>query len=308
MTNQKVTCTLECFGVSPRSITKPSDAKLAEVYIVDDRYVLRSRPYLDGTRTRFAAERRLLDSVARLTGYEFPQYLSSGDGEYFFQDGQSLWTLHRLIPGETLGKWFELHTIPPYVDHQVMSTLRKLHTATKGRFKESKVSRTHFLDLIHPALNQASEFLTGDSLQRIHSSFRRVKSFSCIYPAGEACFVHGDFHHGNILAHDGNVTGFIDLDWCRVGNAFEDLGFTLMMLLRDYETWSTEFRPQRYHDVLSYYGFDGESSILNDYTALYALFDCYVFRSATFEKAVNFYAYQKAFLDTLCRTVVKGET
>lgn len=307
MISENITRALEFFGIAPRSVNRPSDAKLAEVYIVDDRYVLRSRPYLHDTQTHYAAERKLLEIVARLTGYAFPQYRSSRDGESFFVDGKSFWTLHRLIPGETLGKWYELHTVPLQVDQQVMCTLRELHKATTGKFDESIVSRTDFLDMIDPALNQASAFLTEDSLQRIHSSFRRVKAYSCVYPSGEACFVHGDFHHGNILVHEGNITGFIDLDWCRVGNLFEDLGFTVMMLLRDYETGSTEFRWQRYHDVLSFYGFNGEASILNDYTALYALFDCHVFRSANFENAMDFYAYQKSFLETLCRTILKGK-
>ena len=126
-------------------------------------------------------------------------------------------------------------------------------------------------------------------------------------PSTKACFVHGDFHHGNILAREGTIVGFIDLDWCRVGNAFEDLAFTMMMLMRDYETWSTEFRWQRYHAVLHAYGFSDDASILNDYTALYALFDCHVFKSAAFENAADFYEYQKAFLETLCRTIIKGD-
>ena len=116
--------------------------------------------------------------------------------------------------------------------------------------------------------------------------------------------MHGDFHHGNILTDDEKIVGFIDLDWCRVGSRYEDLGFTLMMLLRDYETWSQEFRRQRYNDILSFYDFDGDASVLGDYMALYALFDCHVFKSATFEKAADFYAYQKSFLETLCRTAV----
>jgi len=306
MISDHVKHTLESFDVTPRSIKKPPDAKLAEVYIVDDRYVLRSRPLQENTEAHYHVERALLELTARLTGYALPKYLPCRGGEHFFPDGQFFWTLHELIPGHTLGKWFELHTIPSHVDRQVMSTLRKLHEATKGRFDPSSISRMYFLDMIRPAMGEASAFLSRDSLQRIRASFRRVEAFSGLYTSGEACFVHGDFHHGNVLAHDGDVVGFIDLDWCRVGNLFEDLGFTLMMLLRDYETWSAAFRQQRYNDILSFYGFDGDASLLGDYTALYALFDCAVFKSATFDKAVNFYEYQKSFLETLCRTLVKS--
>jgi aminoglycoside phosphotransferase (APT) family kinase protein len=134
-----------------------------------------------------------------------------------------------------------------------------------------------------------------------------MKEFAWSYPASQACFVHGDFHHGNILAQEGEIVGFIDLDWCRVGNALEDLGFTMMMLLRDYETWSPEFRWQRYRELVDAYRFKDDPTILNDYIALYALFDCSIFKSAHFEGATKFYEYQKSFLETLCRTILKKE-
>jgi aminoglycoside phosphotransferase (APT) family kinase protein len=305
MMNEGVRRALNFFGVQAQSIKKPPEAKLASVYIVDDRYLLRSRRCLDNTATSFAAERELLRIVSDLTGYEFPHYQPSEEGKYFFVDRQSFWTLHKLIPGQPLGNWFELHRVPSQVDRQVVACLRQLHDSTLGRFAEPFISRAFFPELLRPALTEAPTFLTEYSLQRIHSSFRRVKEFTTAYPARQACFVHGDFHHGNILAHKGRIVGFVDLDWCRVGHAFEDLGFTMMMFLRDYKTWSTELRWQRHHEVLSYYGFNGDPSILNDYIALYALFDCGVFKSATFEGATKFYEYQKSFLETLCRIMVK---
>jgi aminoglycoside phosphotransferase (APT) family kinase protein len=307
MMNESAQRALNFFGIQARSIKRPLDAKLASVYLIDDRYLLRSRRCLDNTETRFAAERELLEFVASLTVYQFPDYQPSKEGRYFFIDGRSLWTVHQLILGQSLGNWYELHVVPSRVDRQVMAVLRQLHDLTMGRFAETRISRTFFLELLQPVLTEAPLFLTDYSLQRVQSSFRRVKEFSSAYPAKQACFVHGDFHHGNILADKGKVVGFIDLDWCRVGNAFEDLGFMTMMLLRDYKTWSTEFRWQRYHDVLHAYGFNDDASILNDYIALYALFDCGVFKSATFDRAIEFYEYQRAFLETVFRTIVKSE-
>lgn len=305
--NEIVQRALKCFGLPARSIKKPSDAKLASVYIVDDRYVLRSRPCLDNTRTSFDAERELLGLVGDLTGCQFPQYQVSERGEYFFIDGRTFWTLHRLIPGRPLGSWYELHRLPSHVDQQVMTALRRLHDSTKGRFAEHRISRTFLADLVEPVLIEVSAFLNEESLRRIHSAFLRIKEFSRSFPAKEACFVHGDFHHGNILAHEGIIVGYIDLDWCRIGNALEDLGFTMMMLLRDYENWSTQFRWQRYRELLDRYGFDDDPLILNDCIALYALFDCHVFRAATFKNSIDFHAYQMSFLETLCKTFTTGE-
>ena len=306
--NESAQRALISFGIQARNIKKPPDAKLASVYLIDGRYLLRSRRCLDNTETNFAAERELLGMTAGLTGYRFPDYQLSKEGRYFFIDGRSFWTVHELIPGQSLGNWYELHRVPSRVDRQVMAAFRHLHDSTMGRFAETLISRTLLLDLLQPALTEAPLFLTEHSLRWILSSIQRVKAFTRAYPVKQACFVHGDFHHGNVLADKDKVVGFIDLDWCRVGNVFEDLGFTMMMLLRDYRTWSTEFRWQRYHDVLDAYRFNGDASILNDYIALYALFDCGVFKSATFNRAGEFYEYQKVFLETVCRTIAKGES
>ncbi len=307
MMSESLQRALNFFGLQARSIKRPPEAKLASVYLIDDCYVLRSRVLLDNTEKRFAAERKLLEWVAGLTGYQFPDYQPSKLGRYFFVDGGFFWTVHPLIPGQPLGNWYELHMVASHTDRQVMATLRRIHDSTTGHFAETDLSRTFLLEMLQPILKEASTFLSEDLRRRIRSSFRRVRDFSGAYHPKQACFVHGDFHHGNILVDKGEVVGFIDLDWCRVGHALEDLGFTIMMLLRDYKTWSTEFRWQRYEDILQAYGFSEAPFVLNDYIALYALFDCSVFRSATFERAVEFYEYQKAFLKMVCRTIVKGQ-
>jgi hypothetical protein len=100
---------------------------------------------------------------------------------------------------------------------------------------------------------------------------------------------------------NGRIVGFIDLDWCRVSSIYEDLAFTLMMLLRDYENWSYAFRWSVYSEILDYYDFSGDPVLLNDHLILCALFDCAVFKSSNFDKAAAFFKYQKQFLETACR-------
>ncbi len=304
MNTDNVQVVLKAFGVSARNIKKPPDAKLASVYIIDDDYVLRSRGSLEHTPALYEAERERLAAVAALTGYSFPNYQNSRDGKAYVVDNGSFWTLHRLIPGRTLGNWYELHKVPSQADKQVLTALHRLHDDTKGRFAEEKLSRTFLPDRIELLLEDAPVFLHERSVRRLVASFQRVKGASERYPATEACFVHGDFHHGNIIVNQGDVVGFIDLDWCRAGLPLEDLGFTMMMLLRDYNTWSPAFRRQRYEELLSLYRYNGDVSLLNDYIILYALFDCDCFKNAGFEKAADFHDYQIAFLEGLCRDLV----
>lgn len=169
-----------------------------------------------------------------------------------------------------------------------------------GCFEEKIADRTRLLDLVSPAMAEAPDFLSRKALERLQTAFARVESYCGSYPSEAGCFVHGDFHHGNILGQNGRIVGFIDLDWCRVGSFYEDLGFSMMMLLRDYESWSHAFRWPLYQEMLDNYGFNGDAVLLNDHLILYALFDCIVFKSAYFEGAKAFFEYQKRFLETVC--------
>ena len=298
--NRTVREILKNFGVETARIRKPSDAKLAEVYFVEDRYVLRSRPLESDTSVRFATECSLCEKVMTLTGFRFPQYKRSSSGSRFVISGRNFWTLHKRIPGYPLGRWFELHRADASVTRQVLKSLHDLHEMTTGRFDDNMFDRTRLFELIAPALAQAPEFLSMKAVKQVRLALNRAVRFCESYPSREGGFVHGDYHHGNILARGNRIIGFIDLDWCRVGSPYEDLAFTLMMLMRDYESWSHSFRWSMYHDMLDCYGFDGDANLLFDYLILYALFDCNIFKSARFDNSVAFFEYQKQFLETMC--------
>jgi hypothetical protein len=299
--NPHISTILKAWGLNANRIRKPPDAKLAQVYLVEDGYVLRSRPFETDTPARFAAECDLYGYVAELTGFCFPQYQRCKFGARFVIGEDCFWTLHKLIPGYPLGRWFELYRMDVSVNRQVLNTLCSLHKATTGCFNEKIIDRTRLLELVSPALAEAPVFLSVDALERLGTAFDRVASYCGSYPPEAGCFVHGDYHHGNILAQNGRIVGFIDLDWCRVSSYYEGLAFTLMMLLRDYENWSPNFRWPVYRKILDYYGFNGDAAILNDHLILYALFDCAVFKSARFKEAKAFFEYQKQFLEAVCR-------
>ena len=291
---------LKRFGLLASRIQKPSDAMLAQVYLVDDRYILRSRPFEKDTMERFAVECELCDHVAALTEFRFPQYLQSVSGHSYVIDNDLFWTLHEIIPGRPLGSWFELHRIDPSIHRTVLQTLHQLHRLTTGCLDEKFIDRRRLLGLIAPAMEEAPGFLSTRALDRLGLAYERVKNYCNTYPPEMGCFVHGDFHHGNILADNGRIIGFIDLDWCRVGSFYEDFAFSLMMMLRDYNEWSHEYPQPVYRSILENYGFEGDAELLIDHLILYALFDCTVFKYSTFENANAFFEYQKLFLESVC--------
>ena len=274
---------------------------LAQVFLVENRFILRSRPYEKDTPARFAAECELCSQVAELTGFRFPAYERSASGDRFVIVQDHFWTLHRIIPGRPLGTWFELHSLEPSVSRRVLNTLKQLHLMTTGCFDEKIIDRKRLLDLVTPSMAGAGDFLSAPALDRLMLAFDRVKKHCSSYSPETSCFVHGDFHHGNILGQNDRIIGFIDLDWCRAGSFYEDFAFSLMMMLRDYKNWSSAFRRPLYRAILDDYGFEGDADLLNDHLILYALFDCTVFKSSTFENATAFFEYQKQFLESVCK-------
>jgi aminoglycoside phosphotransferase (APT) family kinase protein len=300
---QHISSILKAFGLKANQISKPPDAMLAQVYLVDDRFILRSRPFKPTTLKRFVSECELCEIVTELTGFRFPKYRRSSSGAHYVIEGINFWTLHKLIPGRPLGSWFKLHHIDPSVNREVMNVLYRLHITTTGCFNEKSIDRTHLLESVRSALIEASDFLSENALERLKIAFDRVKKYCESYPPEVGCFVHGDFHHGNILGHKDRIIGFIDLDWCRVSSPYEDLAFTLMMLLRDYKNWSLNFRWTVYREMLSFYNFKEDAMLLNDYIILYALFDCAVFKRSQFDNAKAFFEYQKRFLEAVCNAM-----
>jgi len=276
---------------------------LAQVYLVEDRFILRSRLFRPTTLTRFVAECELCGKVTELTGFRFPKYLRSSSGKPYVIEGGNFWTLHKLIPGRPLGSWFKLHRIDPSVNCKVMNALHQLHTKTTGCFDEKINDRSHLIKSVKSALIEAPNFLSANALERLKIAFDRVQKYCQSYPLEVGCFVHGDFHHGNILAHNGRIIGLIDLDWCRVSSPYEDLAFTLMMLLRDYKNWSNNLRWSVYREMLGFYDFKGDVTLLNDHIILYALFDCAIFKRSQFVNAKAFFEYQKRFLEATCNAM-----
>ena len=100
----------------------------------------------------------------------------------------------------------------------------------------------------------------------------------------------------------------LDLDWCRVAHPLEDLAYTAMMLLRDYDTG--EPRLDRLNEIQQAYGVvHEERPLFNEYLVLYALFDVHLFASTRdLEGGDVFLHHQQTLLERLCRGAPQDET
>jgi len=72
-------------------------------------------------------------------------------------------------------------------------------------------------------LLKATEYLPW--LKEIVMWLIENKPSECEYPS----ICHGDFHPGNLLAKDGEVTAILDWSTCRIGDPVMDVASTLVV-------------------------------------------------------------------------------
>jgi Ser/Thr protein kinase RdoA (MazF antagonist) len=182
-----------------------------------------------------------------------------------------------------------------------MQTLRKIHDLTKGKFEID--DRYSFLKKIEEIFDIVKEHLTDEIKNKITKTIENVKNYISDLRKEEFCFVHGDIHHGNVLIDNGEAVGLIDLDWLRIGNKFEDLAFTVMLLLREHKSEHFEFNNAKYEWLINGYGFEeNEEEILKDYIRLYSLYDIFIFLNfPEGGKKEYYFNYQLSLLEFFCK-------
>lgn len=257
--------------------TRPEHAAVAFVYLLDDRWVLRARDLGPGTVEAFHRECRLLDGVRESLPWALPVPLPTGDGRLHLVDQGRLWTLHRALPGSIVCPWQALHREPVASKQKLITSLRALQDTTRGRFGEGDPG--YLVRDVGERFRAIRDLLSPRTRVRVEKALRGVDRAARGFDQADLVFVHGDFHYGNLLVdRHQEVTGLLDLDWCRIGHPLEDLAYTAMMLLRDFDATGT---PVDMDGIQGWYGLDRElRGLFADYLILYAAFDVHLFRHA----------------------------
>jgi aminoglycoside phosphotransferase (APT) family kinase protein len=289
---------LRAFDIEFNHIRREPAAALSRVYIIDNKYVLRSTrttiiDLLEGIRLR--------RKVATFVPYSFPRYQRTITQESYVKDGPVLWLLYKYMPGNTLGNWMYFDQCSKEKTELVFRTLQILHDRTVSKFRERDIRRHYFVDDIRLKLAEMKEILTRNEILRLGRAIENVSSYVNRLAPAKFCFVHGDFHHGNILCENGVVTGLIDVDWCRVGTAYEDLAYLIMMLMRDYRC-DFAFDTQMYAKYIKMAAVR-DLKIFSEYMLLYVLFDTAITKTIKTKRYRNFYRYQLDFLRYACKNL-----
>jgi uncharacterized protein YyaL (SSP411 family)/aminoglycoside phosphotransferase (APT) family kinase protein len=280
--------------------SSPPHAAIARVWLLGDRYVLRARSLGPATLDAFDRETALLDRARPLLPYAAPDPLAADDGLRCVVADGSLWTLHRALPGRAGTPWQELHRAPDDERRRLVEALKALHDATLGRLGPGDPG--WIVRDVRARLEDVRGLLSSDTAARLDAAMARVEEAAGRLEPGGLVFVHGDFHWGNLLADDlGRVTGMVDLDWCRVASPLDDLAYTAMMLVRDYDGGVA--RLADVDRILAWYGLErGEVGPFLDRFLLYALFDVHLFRHADgLPDRERYVRFQVTMLEELCR-------
>ncbi len=291
------------FDIKIQNFQRAKHSILAQVYTADDAYILRSRPLLEGAVSRLLEEQALLERVGELVSIQFPKLLSAESGEKYIIEKDLLWTAYPLIKGEILCTWHELEKLDTVAQKNVFITLKEIHTKTKGELLGIN-SGFRLLSDIRKKISELNADLSGEERARIEKALREVNSIEKGLSEKDPCFIHGDYHPGNIIFHNTGVIGLIDTDWARVGYYLEDLAYTIMMFLRDYREPNFQFREHELEKLMGWYQIPEEHVVqLKEYILLYTLYDLHIFKNLPEVSAQEPYlSYQRSMLSSLCGT------
>lgn len=288
------------FGISFKNI-KTNSVSLSQVFILDGKYVLRARELSEKTIRDFKEEISVLKKIEKLIPYKLPKPLKALNGQKFVISNNCFWTIYPFIKGKIICPWQDLNKTNDLTKEKLIKALRNIHDLTMGKFKKNKID--YFSSDITKKYNDIKNILSPSVQKRIKQAIKNVINASKKFTANELCFVHGDFHHGNILVDKNDkIIGFLDLDWCRVGHPLEDLSYTIMMFLRDYASKTFQFNQESFQKFLKWYNCDQKLlALFKDYFILSTLYDIYIFKHTSILKNKKLYFnYQLSFLKAVC--------
>lgn len=301
MEEKRIREVAQLFGVECKSINKAEEAVLAEVYLLDNRLILRGRTLNTDTQKNFAREQSLIKMVKSRVNLQFPNPQKALSGKNFVMAHNYFWTLYPKIEGRVICTWYDLKRVDEVSTKTLFLALKNLHEQTRGIFKDG---RGNFLKDVQKRFERVKNLLSKDIVQWVEKTISRVSEIDNGLNPREKCFVHGDFHFGNVLFdEESRVIGALDTDWCRVGSHLEDLAYTVMMLMKFYDSEKFCFNQERFSKLKRWYGLEPkEERNFGDYLILYALFDVDVFNNVQgLQKKEYYFNYQKSVLEDFCR-------
>lgn len=250
---------------------KDGKSGLSSVYIVNKKYVLRWRALHEKTYNDFSDERGLLSMVfPLLRPICMPDFIKTISGESSFAYRNTLWTMTYFIPGEILCWIDEVSVLNEKNKKTYIQWLHEIQLKTQNLKKHT--SHYLFVPWVEERFGTIKTYFSTQEQSFIRDLLFDVSDV----PEHETCFVHGDYHPGNIILSGGGkgtIVGLIDLDWCHVGSIYEDLSLIILSFLRDISQEHFIFDEDIIQEVVSFYPWKVDLQKLKKYILLRSVHD-----------------------------------
>lgn len=283
------------------SIKLINDSFLSSVAIINGRFILRGRNAIGANPFSLGLVNRFLVPINKELRIEIPVYLTSRKQETDVLAHGKIWNFYEMVGGKSICNWWEMYSLPLQRKLMLFETLKKIRSMTMLSESDSLIKSNYcFIRDLKYRLNSNSNLLNEDFRIQIDKILNNVELERISAKPHELCFVHGDFHSGNVLYLGGRVSGLIDLDWMRVGFPEEDLGYLIMMICRNLDG-SLTFNPRGMSEIINIINASGINCFrLNKYIVLFAVFDLMLFSSfVNTEPGKYWFEYQKFYLGCL---------
>lgn len=203
---------------------------LSQVYFLGKEYILRWRPLYGRIYNDFLIEQNLLNKITGewlIDPIDIPHLIRTKLWEFCFSDGVNLWTLAKFIQGDILCGINDIYKLNQWDKKLYIEWLAQIQQKTK--IVNPIKSHFCFADWAEERYKTVKEHFTTSEQKKIEETLLEVSNIH----DETTCFVHGDYHPGNILVHENTIKGLIDLDWCHIWSMYEDLSFIILVFIRD---------------------------------------------------------------------------
>jgi len=215
-------------------------------YIINDKVVLRIKK--DSRDFKFEKEKFLFDLLKKKTDLPVPTVIDLDNSRKIIPHD---YILLEKLPGELLKKSFSKLS-----DNQKkklafelglsLAKIQSIHFKTVGHFKPNKLVK----DM------SWSKFVWGiytDSLKNIKKGnfldenlIRRIESFiennkNLLDVKFKPSLIHSDYNGGNILIHNGIISGIFDMEWSYSGHSEYELSAMNLKLMRTISPYQKDF-------------------------------------------------------------------
>ncbi len=205
----------------------PASGQFNHALSLDERWIVRF-PKSAHVAADLDHELRILPRLQGLLPLGIPEpKFSARDSA----SGLPLFMAYRMLPGQPLlrQRFAEIQhddRVLERISIELAGFLRRLHaipSATIGLEAQPHNTRDEWAQTYCDIRAKLFPRMRAEAQREVARQFEEALADPTLWDL-ETCLIHGDFGTGNILFHDGCISGIIDFSFCKVDDPAQDLG------------------------------------------------------------------------------------